>query len=319
MRNYCKRATETAVSSPRGLCCQCPDPQPHAPARRRTIGRAGGGFTLIELVVVIAIIGILAALLLTALTNARLKAQGIECLNNHRQLCLAWRMYVEDNRDNLPFASSTSLSWTGSAIDLMTWCTGTMDFDPNNRSNWDPDQDITKSPLWPYCGKSLSIWKCPADYSYVTVNNVMKPRVRSMGMNLYLGGWGGTDGGYGCYVSDYKIYRRFNDLNDPGPTKVFVFLDMRQDSIDMGNFAVDMEGWPDLPLLYQFWDLPGFYHDHACGFSFADGHSETKRWLDSRTMPPLNPNQEIDDIYRSENNVDVAWLQDHATRPLLGN
>src|SRR5262245_920427 len=64
-----------------------------------------GGFTLIELLVVIAIIGILAALLLPSLTKGKLRAQGLQCLSNHRQLALAWRMYADDNNDRLVFAS----------------------------------------------------------------------------------------------------------------------------------------------------------------------------------------------------------------------
>src|SRR5258708_4527877 len=63
------------------------------------------GFTLVELLVVIAIITILAALLLPVLGKAKLKARGIQCMNNHRQLAIAWKMYVDDNRDVLPYAS----------------------------------------------------------------------------------------------------------------------------------------------------------------------------------------------------------------------
>ena len=118
------------------------------------------GFTLIELVVVIAIIAILAAMLLPALSRAKLKAQGIYCMNNHRSLMLAWRMYVDDNQDQLPYASELRNTTNGT---IGAWITGTLDFNPGNRSNWDPDQDITKSPLWPYCGKNLSIWRCPSD------------------------------------------------------------------------------------------------------------------------------------------------------------
>ena len=143
------------------------------------------GFTLIELLVVIAIIAILAALLLPALSRAKLKAQGIYCMNNHRSLMLAWRMYVDDNQDRLPYASENRFAPTPT---VGAWVTGFLDFNSGNRSNWDPDQDITKSPLWQYCGKNLQIWRCPSDKSTVNVNGVSKDRVRSMSMNLWLVG-----------------------------------------------------------------------------------------------------------------------------------
>jgi prepilin-type N-terminal cleavage/methylation domain-containing protein len=271
-----------------------------------------GGFTLVELLVVMAIIAVLSAMLLPSLGTAKLKAQGLQCMSNHRQLGLAWHMYSDDNQDRLLYASEMpDLPATSAAA----WVTGTLDFNPNNPSNWDPNQNITKSPMWPYCGNNLGIWKCPSDHSFVTLNGEAKPRVRSMSMNVFLGGWGGTDGHWGSPFSDYKIYLRQPELTDPGPVKVFVFLDMRQDSIDMGNFGTRMAGWPDQAADYGFFDLPGFYHHLACGFSFADGHSEIHRWRDNRTMPPLVANGTVDDNFDSPDNVDVAWLQDHATRP----
>lgn len=134
-------------------------------------------------------------------------------------------------------------------------------------------------------------------------------------MNIFLGGWGGTDGNWGAPFSAYKIYRRLSELSDPGPAQTFVFLDMREDSIDMGNFATRMAGWPNAPEQYGFFDLPAFYHHRAAGFSFADGHSEIRRWRDPRTMPPLVANGFVPDLYSSANNPDVAWLQFRSTRP----
>ena len=139
-----------------------------------------------------------------------------------------------------------------------------------------------------------------------------------MSMNVYLGGWAGTYGNWdlvlGSVYSDFKIFRKQSDLANPGPSQIFVFLDMRSDSIDMGNFSTDMAGWPNQPARYAFFDLPGYYHHFAAGFSYADGHSEIHRWRDKRTMPTLVREGYVNDQYSSPNNPDVAWLQQHATR-----
>jgi len=279
-----------------------------------------GGFTLIELLVVIAIIAILAALLLPSLTKAKLKAQGVQCLSNHKQLLLAWKMYSDDNRDTLLYASHWAAPMP--ERDPYVWVRGQLDFDPGNSSNWDVERDVKKSPMWPYCGKSASIWRCPADRSTVTVNGQALPRVRSMSMNIWVGGFLGMDCGlsgdpdYFAYGgSTWRVYLKMPELANPGPSKTFLLLDMREDSIDWGNFATDMTGWPDHTESAGFYDLPASYHNRAGGLSFADGHSEIKRWIDPRTTPPLVLNGEIPDQYNSPNNKDIAWLQERATRP----
>ena len=134
-----------------------------------------------------------------------------------------------------------------------------------------------------------------------------------MSMNLWVGGFGGDSLGLsGDNV--WRVYLKESEMIDPGPAKTFVFLDMREDSIDIGNFAPDMRGWPDDPHITGFFDYPASYHNQAAGFSFADGHSEIHRWRDPRTMPPLQRDALIPDILSSPNNPDIIWLQDHSTR-----
>ncbi len=237
-------------------------------------------------------------------------------MSNHRQLALAWRMYSDDNQDRLLYASE--LPWVPSTL-AGAWVTGTLDNNPLNRSNWDPEVNIKKSPMWPYTGKNLGIWKCPADRSSVVVDGEKKPRVRSMSMNVFMGGWGGTYGNWEFTSSapaytNHMIFTKQTELAHRGPDKLFVFLDMREDSIDMGNFATSMRGWQDEPEQYEFFDLPGNYHHYAGGFSFADGHAEIKRWKDPRTTPPLVRDGYVKDVFKSPNNVDIRWLQERTTR-----
>jgi prepilin-type N-terminal cleavage/methylation domain-containing protein len=288
--------------------------------------RQNRAFTLIELLVVIAIISILAGLLLPGLGKAKTKGQGIQCLNNHRQLMLAWRMYSDDHADKLLYASSSPFLGDTSK-DPYVWVLGLIDFDPLNSSNWDVDRDIKNSPLWPYCGNSTGIWKCPADRSTIKplfgpFRGKSVPRVRSMSMNLWVGGFGAYDGGLsdGDSLAEggdlWRVYLNANEMIDPGPSRTFVLLDMREDSIDIGNFATDMRGWPDEPTLTGFYDLPASYHNRAGGLSFADGHSEIKRWLDDRTMPALVKGGLIPDVLASPNNKDILWLQERCTRKI---
>ena len=104
------------------------------------------------------------------------------------------------------------------------------------------------------------------------------------------------------------------DMVDPGPSKTFVFLDEREDTMNDGMFVVDMTGYPDNGSAFHIVDIPASYHNRAGGFSFADGHSEIKKWRDARTTPPFKPGVVTPFDFPSQNNPDVLWMQEHATR-----
>ena len=268
-------------------------------------------FTLIELLVVIAIIAILAAMLLPALSRAKCRSQGIGCMNNTRQLTLAWRMYAEDNRDILPYAYATD-----PPVAPYVWVPGNLDdANPSAPDNWNYDTTIRKSILWSYCGNSVGIWHCPADTSY-GINNLGQrvPRVRSVTMSTWAGGNGNSPPAYkgfwGLNSPNSVVFRKLSQMLRPGPAMTFVILDERQDSINDGYFVTEMDGYPN-PATTRIVDYPASYHCIAAGFAFGDGHSEIHKWKDPRTHPPIQTGLQLN--VPSPNNQDVTWMRDRCS------
>jgi prepilin-type N-terminal cleavage/methylation domain-containing protein/prepilin-type processing-associated H-X9-DG protein len=281
----------------------------------RMASAATGGFTLIELLVVIAIIAILAALLLPVLNKTKISAQGIQCMSNTRQMTLAWRMYVENNSDGLPAANGLvpgAPEWDGG---------GYMDFTADIPVNYDITVNVTKSPLWKYCGQTAGIWKCPADRSTVLKGGNPVPRVRSISVNCFMGGDDGSAAFSGLLAANAK-FQTFRKLTGvPTPDSLFVFLDENEDSINNGWFGMVMAGIPYAgnaanPGQYEFLDFPAYYHNNAAGMSFADGHSEIQIWHDRRTMPPVRDVTLVNlSGTPSPGNLDVEWIGVHASVP----
>jgi len=236
-------------------------------------------FTLIELLVVIAIIAILAAMLLPALSKAKLKAQRVYCINNLKQFALTSKMYADDNSGRLVSAYPTYGTFT------VTWCGGNAESGGLAGSykygGADP-AGIQAGLLWPYA-KSLEIYHCPADKRLADSPTVPaafkgKPILRSISMNSYLNGrslgatpdWVVTSP-TGKMDQNRPVYRKETEMQLPAQT--WLVLDEDQVSINDGMFLLDVG-------TKRFPDLPSRAHGMGYGINFNDGHAEVYQLRD---------------------------------------
>ena len=279
----------------------------------KTSRRFVRGFSLVELLVVVGMIAILCGMLLPAIGKARAKARGIQCLNNLRQLGLGWQMYADDSLGALVPNWGSGIA--GMDATCPSWAGGVMDYTSsshNTNTDYLIHPGVGDRPygalLGPYT-RDYKLYRCPADRSWVEINGERFARVRSVSMNLYTGAnWMGPLAKEGV-DNGYFIYRNISDYRKLSPARAWVMLDEHEDSINGGGFVVDVIRRGSSAQLI---DTPASYHNNACGFNFVDGHSEVRRWTDSRLIIPV---QRITITTRTQapDSRDIAWLQDCTT------
>ena len=245
------------------------------------------GFTLIELLVVIAVIAILAAVLLPVLSRSQMTAQGARCMNDHKQLAVAWTLYCGDNSEQIPV--------------LEDWVAGDMS-DPFDCTNIALLLDPQQSALARYVTLP-GIYKCPADLTRfvrsVSMNNRMNPTLPG----LWLHGSGDA----------YQIFSKVQEIRTP--SDIYLTTDERSDTINDGSLCVDMSNTGDASGIgtsdpYWMADFPAGYHNRCGRFSFADGHAESHKWQEPYILMPLG---QAHLMHTSSTDLDAQWIQNHCT------
>jgi prepilin-type N-terminal cleavage/methylation domain-containing protein len=248
------------------------------------------GFTLIEMLSVIACIAILASLLLPALSRGREKARGIQCLNNTKQLGMSYLLYASDCQDKLPFCDGDN-----------AWC-------PSLGAWWTEEETWRKSPLMPYLGLSPKTWQCPS-YQYFDTG----PTAMNYSVNQFLGfsQWDPT----GEYNEPITTFSKLDGQLSHYGSRFFLLMDWRSDFSCGSSFLIDTHNWNN-PSGFQWYSIPAVQHNHSAAFVFVDGSASLHKWRDPRTWPiPFTDPGDGSSMHQPDN-VDVGWIQQHSSMPL---
>jgi prepilin-type N-terminal cleavage/methylation domain-containing protein/prepilin-type processing-associated H-X9-DG protein len=263
-------------------------------------------FTLIELLVVIAVIAILAALLLPVLSRAKGHAWRIDCLNNQKQLVLAWHVYSGDNRDFLVLNGGGTPRASGPYL----WVLGNNHGFPTGFTDPQFLTSPTHALFAPYLKKAQQVYKCAADKSTMRVGSKDVPKIRSYALNCYMGVLAGNYEGPISIDSSYRMHLKSTHLGAEAANR-FVFMDVNPASICTPGFGVNMS------TADTFTHYPAFGHNGSGVVSFADGHVISHKWVDARTRRNAPRGAEhIGHNESSPNNLDMKWIKERTTARL---
>ena len=248
-----------------------------ADVRLRPTAPARAAFTLIELLVVIAIIALLATMVLGALHRAKSQALAIVCLNNFKQITLAWTLYVDDHEDRLvPNTPATTCCAPGGGP-LPSWALGRSRYGDADGTNINYLIGHREGSLGPYLDMDR-VFRCPADRSLSKMADGRSyPRLRSYSMNRFMAN-AETEA-----RDVYYAYMTRSDINSGPRREVSVFMDTHEDHLDTCVFGLSLDY-----NLGGFENLPASRHNGKGVLSYADGSAEIHRWQDPLILQPVS-------------------------------
>ncbi|MFO1512059.1 MAG: prepilin-type N-terminal cleavage/methylation domain-containing protein [Verrucomicrobiota bacterium] len=259
------------------------------------------GFTLLELIVVVAALALILLCLMPALARTKPDTRAFQCLNNCRQLSRAWRMYADDNQEKFP----AGYSGIGPApFPIMPWIAGWLDWGTSlDNTNTAYLTDPKYSAMATYCGRDARPFKCPMDTFVSSPQRARgwRSRARSVSKNYGLGACYDF-GGHFPLTGEY-FAAKWTDLVKPKPSEVWMSVDENPDSINDGDLHS--------PLATQWQDYPANYHDGAAGVSFTDGHAVIHRWEASVLRFRINISVPTS-IVVPVGDADMAWVRNHS-------
>lgn len=249
------------------------------------------GFTILELTAVVAIIAILVSLLSAALNQTKSKALRISCLDNVKQLYLAWQMYTDDFDGWLPLNQTA-----GALLDprFPRFNTSTNSWVAGNPRTDRDTTNIRRGTLFPYV-KSVLPYRCAMDDSR-SVSNPQILRVRSYSMNAYLGG-----------DAAMNPVLKFSELRRPSST--FVFIEEHENSRWESSFVVVpalKPGFGSGAQIASWVSTPSDRHEQGCNLAFSDGHIEYWRWYSPKVAQDIKLSSAG---HRSRDSRDLTRLQ----------
>jgi len=294
------------------------------------------GFTILELFVIMALLGVSLSLLVPALSRTKPSSKAFQCLNHLRQLAGAVSLYTQDNHELFPPNPDD-----GSNIPGYAWCLGNVSIS-GGADQFDPDliADPKRMLLASYTGTNVDLFNCPADprvglydggalYPNSPLKGQRVRAARSISMSQAVGtidpcyaGSGGhcgipnipvkgpwLTGSYGANNGTYATFGKSGTFQGTKPEQIILIVDEAIYSINDSSLATCANVANPV-----FIDFPASRHARGATISFCDGHSELHKWEGSAILAESQSQWSASHFVRSAGDkADFTWLATHSS------